>query len=94
MTQHRVSASGINNNAWVADGCLYLGDLKIFGKTDTLVIPIRRIDMLKLNRRGAGKDVLTVVVGGSPIEFKSKTAEDLMTEIVAVMREPDGGRSS
>lgn len=83
--QHKVSAAGINNIAWVAKGCIFVGDVKMFSKMDTLVIPISRIDRMGINRRTLGKDVLAVYVGGERVDFKTPTAEVLMNEIIAVM---------
>lgn len=83
---HVVAAPGINNTAWVEDGFLMVGDDKAFGKTDTLVIPLNRIDRMFLNRKGVGKDILTVYVGSDALELKSKTAEELLKEIVESMK--------
>lgn len=39
-----------------------------------------------LNRKGVGKDILTVYVGSDALELKSKTAEELLKEIVESMK--------
>lgn len=63
-----------------------IGDNKAFGKTDTLVIPLSKVDRMFLNRKGMGKGILTVYVGSDALELKSKTAEELLKEIVESMK--------
>lgn len=83
---HKVSVPGINNIAWVENGVLHIGDIKL-GKTDRMAVPIVRIDYMYLNRKLAGKYILHIYVGSRHIELKSATAETLMGEILANMRD-------
>ena len=84
MKNYEVKAGGKNDRVRIDAGRVILEDLKA-GKTDTTVVPVRRIDRVVLNRRGMGADVVTLTAGPVELEMKMKEAEGFVAELLPLL---------
>ena len=79
---HKVKVKGKNDFAYVKGEYLIVEDLKGIGFRDVMYIKIAAIEMLSLNRRGLGADILTITWPMGKYDMKSDTAAKLMDEIL------------
>ena len=86
QTTYEVKTRGRNDQAYIDDGLVHIGDVRVLAKTDIEIIPVAHIQRVALDRKAIRSNVVTLQLAGESIELRMPQGEAFVKALAAEMR--------